>query len=169
LSTQKRIFLYILLNQDNNALMNQKTDKPAKKRKLTPKVRKIVKAVAEGKTQREAAKIADASETYVSEVLKKTEVIETIQSLMAKHGLDDASILRAHSEMMQATKVVSAIGGKDAGAGSVDFIDVPDWQARGKAIEMGYKLKGAFVEKKEVTFPEGLSIEVSYRGTNDKG
>lgn len=128
---------------------------PAKKKaatkpkKLTAKQRKIVKAVAEGKTQRQAAKIANASETYVSGVLKKPEVIETLQEMMQKHGLDDASLLSVHAEMLQATKVVSAIGGKDAGAGSVDFIDVPDWQARGKGLEMAYKLKGAFVDKVE--------------------
>jgi hypothetical protein len=68
--------------------------------------------------------------------------------------------------MIQATKVVSAIGGKDADAGSVDFIDVPDWQARGKGLEMAYKLTGAFIEKKEITFPEGLNIKVSFHGRN---
>lgn len=131
-----------------------------KAKKLTSKQRKIVKAVSEGKTQRQAAKIADASETYVSEILKKPEVIETLNEMMKKHGLDDASLLSVHAEMIQATKVISAIGGKDAGASSVDFIDVPDWQARAKGLEMAYRMKGAFIDKQEIKHSGGIIHKV---------
>lgn len=118
------------------------------KDKLTNKQRKIVKAVGSGKTQREAAKIAEVSETYVSEVLKKPEVIESLQNMMAKHGLDDESILKAHAEMIKATR------GEE-----------PDWAARGKGIEMAYKLKGAFTEKTELTGLNGGPIVEEVRVT----
>jgi hypothetical protein len=140
-----------------------------KPRKLTAKRKKLIKGIAEGKTQRQAAKEAGLNECHASTILKEPQVIATIQSLMAKHGLDDDSLLIAHKELINATKVVSAVGNKDAGASTVDFIDVPDFQARAKGIEMAYKLKGAFVDKKEVTFPEGLSISVAFVDPHKQG
>lgn len=141
----------------------EKTKKP---RPLTTKQRKLIKGIAEGKTQKKAAidagYSAKSAESIASQELNKTTVKATLLELMEKHGLDDESLLRTHAEMIQATKVVSAIGGKDAGAGSVDFIDVPDWQARGKGLEMAYKITGKFIEKKEVTFPDGIKLNVSF-------
>jgi hypothetical protein len=126
--------------------------------KLTPKQRLLVKGIAEGKNQKEAAKAAGVSETYASGLLKKPELVATIQELMSKHGLDDVSLLKKHSELLDATKTVSAVSGRDAGADSVDFVDVPDWQARAKGLEMAYKLKGAFTEKREVSGINGSPI-----------
>ena len=125
-----------------------KGDKPLK---LTTKQRLLIKGVADGKTQKAAAKAAGVSETYASGVLKKPEVVATIQNLMAKHGLDDSSLLKKHAELLEACKTVSTVSGKDAGSDSVDFVDVPDWQARAKGLEMAYKLKGSFApEKREL-------------------
>jgi hypothetical protein len=137
-----------------------------KARPLTIKQKKLVKGVVAGKTQKQAAIDAGYSpkhaESAASHELNKAQVKATLQSLMAKHGLDDASLLKVHADMIQATKVVSAVGGKDADSKTMDFIDVPDWQARGKGLEMAYKLAGAFVEKKEHTFPEGFALEVVF-------
>jgi hypothetical protein len=77
---------------------------------------------------------------------------------MSKHGLDDVSLPKKHADLLDATKTVSAVSGRDAGADSVDFVDVPDWQARAKGLEMAYKLKGAFTEKREVTGKDGGPI-----------
>ena len=126
--------------------------------KFTPKQRLLIRGIAAGKTQREAAKEAGMTEQHACEILKKPEVRETIQDLMAKHGLDNDSLLKKHAELLDATKTVSAVSGRDAGADSVDFVDVPDWQARAKGLEMAYKLKGAFVEKKEITGKDGGPI-----------
>jgi hypothetical protein len=126
--------------------------------KLTAKQRKLIKGIADGKTQRAAAKSAGITEQHACELLKKPEILETIQQLMSKHGLDDVSLLKKHSELLDATKTVSAVSGRDAGADSVDFVDVPDWQARAKGLEMAYKLKGAFTEKREVTGKDGGPI-----------
>jgi len=86
-------------------MLTPKKEKPAKgkaKTEFTPKQRKLIKAKAEGKTTREACKIADLNECYASTLLKEPKVIESIQQLMAKHGLDDASILKVHHEMISA-------------------------------------------------------------------
>lgn len=144
---------------------NTEAGKPPK---LTMKQRKLVKGIAAGKTQREAARQAGMNEQYVSDVLKKPEIQASIQDLMAKHGLDDASLLNVHRELIHATKVISAVGGKEASGETVDFIDVPDHQARAKGLEMAYKLKGAFLEKKEVSFPDGLpNIKVIFGDEDD--
>ena len=123
--------------------------------KLTGKQRKLVQGIAKGKTLRDASKDAGLNESYASTALRQPKIRATLQELMEKTGLGDKSLLAVHRQMLGASRTVSAISGKDANAGTVDFIDVPDWQARGKALEMGYKLKGAFVEKHEVSGPGG--------------
>ena len=135
-----------------------KQEGESKKPKQTPKQRKLINGIVAGKKQKEAAKAAGVTETYASQVLNKPQFQETIQQLMSKHGLDDVSLLKKHAELLDATKTVSAVSGRDAGADSVDFVDVPDWQARAKGLEMAYKLKGAFTEKREITGKDGGPI-----------
>lgn len=69
--------------------------------------------------------------------------IETVKDLRAKYlklienngaGLQNRAMLWA--EMAVATKTVSAVNtGKNAGADSNDFIEVPDWLSREKALK----------------------------------
>lgn len=136
--------------------------KVKKPRELSLKQRQLVQGIIEGKTQKQAALDAGYSPNCPDEIaygeLQKTSVQATLQKLMAEKGLSNDKLLEVHAEMIAATKVISAIGGKDAGAGSVDFIDVPDWQARGKGLEMAYRLQGAFVEKKELTGADGVNL-----------
>jgi len=119
---------------------------------LTIKQRKLVKGIADGKTQKQAALEAGYSpknaDNIASHELKKTQVSAAIQDLMEELGLDDKSLLRIHKDMLEAKRIISVMVSKEAnGGGTVDFIDVPDWQARGKGLEMAYKLKGAFTDK----------------------
>jgi len=138
-------------------------------RGLTPKVRRLVKGMAAGKKQKVAAKEAGLNEQYASDVLKKPEVRATLVNLMDKAGLSDKNLLSVHKEMLGASKTVSIVPkkgeteGRDATESSVEFVDVPDWQARGKALEMGYKLKGAFIERHEVSAPGGGPIEYAIK------
>jgi len=125
--------------------------------------------MAQGKKQKDAARDAGLNEQYASVVLKKREVRATLVSLMDKAGLSDKKLLSVHKEMLGASKTVSIVPmkgeteGRDASASSVEFVNVPDWQARGKALEMGYKLKGAFVEKHEVSGPGGGPIDYAVK------
>ena len=86
----------------------------------------------------------------------------TIQSLMEAAGLSDSVLLAKHVELLNAQKTISAMSGGKADEKTVDFVDVPDHAVQVKALEMGYKLKGAFVEKKEITYPEGLTLEIVF-------
>ena len=132
---------------------------------LNPQRRKLLKGIVAGKTGKQAAIDAGYSprsaEVLASRIVKEPKVKRTLLALMEKAGLSDKRLLEVHSEMLDASKTVSIIPkkgeteGRDATASSVEFVDVPDWQARGKALEMGYKLKGAFIEKHEVSGPGG--------------
>lgn len=119
--------------------------KVAKKRPLTIKQKKLVKGIVAGKSQKDAAKDAGLNEQYASDILKKPEVKASLQELMEAAGLSDDVLLSKHKELLNAKRE-----------------DVPDYQTQKSALEMAYKLKGAFVEKKEVTFPEGLTLEVVF-------
>lgn len=147
-------------NHDPNVLI--------KKAKLTDKQRKLIKGVAEGKTQKQAAIDAGYSPKCADEIasqqLNKDSVKASLQDLMEHMGLSDGALLIKHRELLNAQKQLSGV--KDANSGSVEFIEVPDHAVQCKALEIAYKLKGAFVEKKEVTFPDGISINVNFKGTN---
>ena len=122
------------------------TEPVKKPAKLTTKQRKLIKGVAEGKTQKQAAIDAgyspNSAESIASQELNKTTVKATLLELMEVHGLDDASLLKVHSEMIQATR-----GEEEA----------PDWQARGKGIEMAYRLKGAFTENVKIEVSDSMA------------
>lgn len=142
----------------------------ATKKGLTPKERRLIKGVAEGKSQTQAAKDAGYSKRSAYELgsraLKKVEVRTALDILMDKAGLSDTKVFAAHAELMGANKTVSVIPmkgeteGRDASASSVEFVDVPDWQARAKGIDMAHKIKGRYVEKKEISGPNGGPVDV---------
>ena len=116
----------------------RKKDKP--QLPLTIKQRKLVKGIAEGKTQRQSAKEAGLNETYACDILKKPEVKRTLVELMDKHGLGDDVLLDKHKELLCAEeKTVAAT-----------------------ALKMAYQLKSAFVERKEHTFPGGIDVKIQF-------
>ena len=90
--------------------------------KLTLKQRRLIKGIAGGMTQRAAANAAGISEEYASRVVKKGQVLEALGELMERSGLGDLSLLAKHAELLEATKVIAVVTGKDAGMGTVDFI-----------------------------------------------
>lgn len=146
--------------------------KGVKPAKLTTKQRKLIKGVIEGKTQKQAAIDAGYSEgsaeTTASKTLAKEQVKASIQDLMEHMGLSDGALLIKHRELLEAQKQISGVkdrGGnpKEADGGSLEFVDVPDYQIQAKALEMAYKLKGAFVDKIDHTIgnPDGTALDLT--------
>ena len=133
---------------------------------LSPRKRKLVKGVVAGKTQKQAAIDAGYSpktaESQASVILKDSKVIASLHEMMESAGLSNKRLLEKHVELLEAKKTVSAISGNEANAGTVDFIDVPDYQIQFKALDASYKLKGAYVEKKEISGPDGGAIPVQF-------
>ena len=131
--------------------------RPKKKRPLTVKQKKLIKGVAEGKTQKQAAIDAGYSPKCADEIasqqLNKDSVKQTLQQLMEKMGLSDDELLVKHKELLNAKRQVSD---------GTKLVDLPDYQTQIRALDSAYKLKGAYVEKREVVFPEGIAIDVVF-------
>lgn len=85
---------------------------------------------------------------------------EEFMALLDKE-LSDDKVVRTHQEALEATKPISArVTNKDADIDTQDFIEVPDWQARVKAVDLAYKVKGKLIERKELTGKDGGKIEI---------
>lgn len=62
--------------------------------------------------------------------------------LMEEAGITDKRLIEKVSEGMEAQKVISSYGGKNADASTTDFIEVPDHAVQHKYVETALKLKG---------------------------
>lgn len=85
----------------------------------------------------------------------------------ANLGLDRG--LSKLNELLEATKPISCIKGKDADGGTVDFVDVPDNQAQVKALDILLSLGDYYPDKRVKNKHEGevkLKIEVIDRFEN---
>jgi hypothetical protein len=61
---------------------------------------------------------------------------------MEEAGITDKRLIEKVSEGMEAQKVISSYGGKNADASTTDFIEVPDHAVQHKYVETALKLKG---------------------------
>ena len=148
----------------------------ATRKQLTPRERKLIKGVAAGKSIKAAAIEAGYSprtgRESGSRALRNVTVKTELEKLMDKVGLSDSKVLQAHADLIGANKTVSIVPvkpkqgeqgeteGRDASASSVEFVDVPDWMARAKGIDMAHKIKGRYIEKKEISGPNGGPVDV---------
>lgn len=96
----------------------------------------------------------ESAESIGHENLGKLEFTD----LMDKMGLTDDSLIQKLMDLKEAQRTVSAIGGKDANAGTVDFVDVPDNPVQLKALEMAFKLKDKFPTNKTDITSDGKAI-----------
>ena len=121
--------------------------------------KKIIKAIIEGKTQKEAGIAAGlnpkTAESQVCNILKEPQVNKTFLDILNEQIPDDfhANVYR---EGMEANKVISANiiapggdGMADAHSMTKDFIDVPDHPTRIKAADSVSKLKGLIIDKSQ--------------------
>ena len=65
--------------------------------------------------------------------------------------LPESLITGTHKEAFLATKTISARTMGNADERTDDFVDVPDWQTRIKAVELGYKLRSRLTERTDLT------------------
>lgn len=124
----------------------------SKKTKRPPKTIKEKKFLQEfiktGNATEAASRVYDVknrknARAIGTETLAKLDITE----IMEKKGLTDEKITDTLIEGMEATKPISAVGGRDASEASMDFIDVPDWTNRLKATELASKIKGHLKDK----------------------
>jgi hypothetical protein len=122
---------------------------------LTGRERKLVQGIVEGLPIRSAGEAAGYPQSMLDSkiysVVRKDRVKQTIEEMMEECGLSTKRLFAVHADMLHATKPISAVIGKDANTSTMDFIEVPDWSARGSALNMGYKLKGLYQERLDVS------------------
>jgi len=141
--------------------------------KLSPRDQRLIKKLAAGKPKRKAAISVGTppkgAAVYVSRKLKDANFQDAFQKELEKAGLADSRLAIKHAELLDAQKTVSTVSGKDAGAGTIDFVDVPDYQTQAKALDMAYKVKGKYVEKHEQVGPLTVEIVKFSSGDGDAG
>jgi len=81
--------------------------------------------------------------------------------------IPESLVLETHKEAFEANRTISVVNGRQASGGTTDFVDVPDWQTRMKATELGYKVRGKLTDKAEVKLT-GLKGLVGLETTNEK-
>lgn len=128
--------------------------KQANKTKLALKMRAktMIKAMLAGKNQTQAAIEAGYSPSYaknVGEILENPVVKQTYCQILDAAGATDEACAKVVVDAMKAMRTISCVSGKDAGSGSVDFVDVDDHPVRLKAVDMVHKVRGRYVEKKD--------------------
>jgi len=122
--------------------------------------KRILKALVEGKTQREAGIEAGFSPNSARQLVGQTLAIpcvkKTFQELINEAIPDDLQTSK-YLECLNATKCISAMviapngeGMKDANSMTKDFVEVPDYPTRLRANDSISKLKGHLIERSEV-------------------
>jgi hypothetical protein len=82
------------------------------------------------------------------------------------HHLEEAGLTRQYyinklKELCEAEKTVSCVSGKGAGAGTVDFVDVPDSRVQLDAVKTIIGLYGDNAPvKSEVDFKQPITVEI---------
>ena len=125
--------------------------------------KKILAAAIAGESIRDAAIAAGLSPktagSQATAILKEPEVIHSFQELL-NNIIPNERLAKKYSDIMEATKVISANvimpgggGMADAHSMTKDFIDVPDYPTQLRAADSVSKLKGLIVDKHDF---EGL-------------
>ena len=153
------------------------TPKPTKRKQNQPKTQaskakpavklrraKIVKAILAGKTLQETGIIAgfkpENAGSQVAKTLLKAPIQDALMAAFEKLGLDDAGLAKEHYALMQGKRYVPARGDEKGSKEVPGYIAMPDLQAKAKAVEMLYKLKGKFVDKHEVDMKQPVKIVI---------
>ena len=114
-----------------------------------------------GMNKYNAARAAGYSETTAKTHTKELEIRCKIADVLERQGLTDDVLIMKLSELLGATKVIGYLnqyikaekGGLEKLSPdkvvSNEFIDIPDWSARAKGLELALKLKDLLKEKVE--------------------
>lgn len=107
--------------------------------------------IQNGLNQSRVAKIEGVTPSAINHRLQQPLVKKTLQDTINKNlqkaGITQCKVYRKLNEELDATRVISAMVSpdgkdKDANGQTCDFIDVPDWHARDKAIDKSLTLMG---------------------------
>lgn len=161
-------------NSEQNSLQEQvKPNKKKRRKNLNMREQKFKKLVLAGVKPTQAMREAGYSESTALGKSSEKVVKCGLPALMDKMGLTDERIIGTTLEALSANKCISAMvvhssgeGMADAHGMTKDFVEVPDWQNRLKAVEISAKFKGHLREKTELELIGPITVEVvSYGAT----
>jgi hypothetical protein len=116
---------------------NEVIIKPSTTREL-----KLIKALADGKEPREAAKIAGYSDSYIQchlkKIVSKDKIQRTIERAMKAQGLDEGSLMKNLAQGLLAEKAIAT---------KLGVIYEPDWSNRRHYLRMSLDLLGLYPDK----------------------
>jgi hypothetical protein len=133
--------------------------------------KKIINALLDGKESLQAGIEAGLSpktaQSQVSQILNNPKTQDALLAAMAARGMDDDYLAEQHKRLIEATKVISAIviapGGSDltdAGSMTKDFIEVPDYSAMARGLDLAYRLRGLYRDRTEVDLRQPVQIVI---------
>ena len=117
---------------------------------LRERGRKIAVSLLKGKTQQEAlidAGYSPASARNASEILDNPVIREGYCEVLEQAGLTDVFAAKTHKNLMEATTTTQAG-------------EYPDHMARARALDMYYKVRGRYIERKEISGKDGAPIKI---------
>jgi hypothetical protein len=120
----------------------------------TLKQKKAIKYIAEGDSVSKAMLKAGYSPATAKNPSELTERIG-FKELLEIAGVSDEKLAEVLNRGLNATRVISAVGGKEANGATTDFIEVPDYAVQHKYLETGLKLKG---HQQENNLPNVIQI-----------
>jgi len=127
------------------------------------RAKKIAAGLIAGKTAKDAlldAGYSQASAHNAAAILDNPLIKQTYCEILDAAGATDEACAKVIVDGMRAMRTVSCVSGKDAGSGSVDFVDVEDHPVRLKAVDMVHKVRGRYVETKKIVGADGGPIQV---------
>jgi len=144
----------------------------AKKNKAAVEARRkaIINALLDGKSTLQAGTEAGLSpktaDSQVSQILNNPKTQNCLLEAMERRGMGNDYLAEHHRMLIEGTKVISANiivpgGGtdlKDAGSMTKDFIEVPDFQAKAKGLDMLYRLLGMYKDKQEIDLKQPITF-----------
>jgi DNA-binding CsgD family transcriptional regulator len=132
--------------------------------------KKIIKAITDGKTRKEAGIKAGLSpktaESQVSQILSEPKVRSEFQKLL-DNAIPDSELSVKYKELLNSKKCISAMviapngeGMKDANSMTRDFVEVDDCAVQLKAADSISKLKGHLSDKHDVNLTLPITVVV---------
>lgn len=157
-----------------------KKQAPKNKHAVKARRKKIIAAVAEGKTLQEAGIIAglapQSAESQVCRTLKNPQVQNELAIAMGKRGVSHDLIAERLHTLLFGKKVIAAnvfVPGSgtdlaDAGSMTKDFVEVDDNVAIAKGIELSCKIMGSFAsDKVDHTVKRAVTVIIRNFGEDD--
>ena len=134
----------------------------------TIKEKKFVKEyLATGNATEAAARVYDVNSRDTARNIGTQNVAKlSFPELMDEMGITDEKLNEVLIEGLEANRTISAIAGHEANGGTVDFVDVPDFQTRHRYLETGLKLKDKFPSTK---VEQSGGVDLTLKGLDQIG